>query len=102
MAVEQLADALGFRATVFPRWGELTIRIDDDNGSCSEIIAVELVGMDMSKVAAMMSVIDKVCDGRIEPKWRDLQWRRSRDFHLAQSLSVFDGQSEIADRETTM
>ena len=28
-ALDQFADALGFRATVFPRWGELTILIND-------------------------------------------------------------------------
>src|SRR5258705_4440401 len=66
VAVEQLADALGFQATVFPRWGELTVRIDDDTGSRYEIIAVEPVGVDMSKVAATGSVIDKVCDGRMD------------------------------------
>ena len=65
-AVEQLADGLGFRATVVPHWGELTIRIDDDTGSRYEIIAVEPVGVDMSKVAATMSVIDEVCDGRLD------------------------------------
>ena len=65
-AVEQLADALGFRATVFPRWGELTVRIDNDAGSLYEIIAVEPVGVDMNKVAATVSVIDKVCDGRMD------------------------------------
>jgi len=54
-AVEQLADGLGFRAAVFPRWGELTVRIDDDTGSRYEIIAVEPVGVDMSKVAATMA-----------------------------------------------
>ena len=65
-AVEQLADALGFPATVFPHWGELTVRIDNDTGSHYEIIAVELVGVDMSKVAATVSVIDKVCAGRMD------------------------------------
>jgi uncharacterized membrane protein YjjP (DUF1212 family) len=65
-AVEQLADALGFRASVFPRWGELTVHIDNDTGSRYEIIAVEPVGVDMSKVAATVSVIDKVCAGRMD------------------------------------
>src|SRR5438309_2796242 len=64
--VEQLAEALGFRATVIPRWGELTVRIDDDTGSLYEIMATEPVGVDMSKVAATVSVIDEVCDGRID------------------------------------
>jgi len=65
-AVGQLAGALGFRASVFPRWGELTVRIDNDTGSHYEIIAVEPVGVDMSKVAATVSVIDKFCDGRMD------------------------------------
>jgi uncharacterized membrane protein YjjP (DUF1212 family) len=65
-AVEQLAEALGFRATVFPHWGELTVRIDDDTGSRYEIIAVEPLGVDMGKVAATVSVIDKVCAGRMD------------------------------------
>jgi uncharacterized membrane protein YjjP (DUF1212 family) len=65
-AVEQLAHALGFRATVFPRWGELSIRIENDTGSCYEIIAAEPVGVDMRKVAATVSVIDDVCAGRID------------------------------------
>jgi uncharacterized membrane protein YjjP (DUF1212 family) len=66
VAVEQLAEALGFRGTVFPRWSELTVRIDNDTGSRYEIIAAEPVGVDMSKVAATMSVIDKVCAGRMD------------------------------------
>jgi hypothetical protein len=44
-AVEQLAEALGFRATVFPHWGELIVRIDDDTGSRYEIMAAEPVGV---------------------------------------------------------
>jgi len=65
-AVERLAEALGFRATVFPHWGDLIVRIDDDNGSRYEIMAAEPVGVDMSKVAATVSVIDRVCDDRID------------------------------------
>jgi uncharacterized membrane protein YjjP (DUF1212 family) len=65
-AVEQLAHALGFRATVFPRWGELTARIENDTGSRYEIIAAEPVGVDMRKVAATVSVIDDVCAGRMD------------------------------------
>jgi uncharacterized membrane protein YjjP (DUF1212 family) len=63
---EQLAEALGFRASVFPRWGELVVRIEDDAGSRYEIVAAEPAGMDMSKVTATMAAIDKVCDGRMD------------------------------------
>jgi uncharacterized membrane protein YjjP (DUF1212 family) len=62
----QLADALGFRASVLPRWGELVVRIEDDAGSRYEIVAAEPAGMDMSKVTATMDAIDKVCDGRMD------------------------------------
>jgi len=66
VAVEQLAQALGFRVTVFPRWGELILCIDSDTGSRYEIIAVAPLGVDMSKITATMSVIDKVCAGRMD------------------------------------
>src|SRR5947207_73100 len=66
VAVEQLAEALGLRVTVFPRWGELILCIHSDTGSRYEIIAAAPLGVDMSKVAATMSVIDKVCAGRMD------------------------------------
>jgi uncharacterized membrane protein YjjP (DUF1212 family) len=65
-ASEQLAEALGARATLFPRWGELALRIDDDAGSRYEIVAAQPAGMDMNKVTATMAAIDKVCDGRMD------------------------------------
>jgi uncharacterized membrane protein YjjP (DUF1212 family) len=65
-ASEQLAEALGFRATLFPRWGELALRIEDDAGSRHEIVAAEPAGMDMNKVAATMAAIDKICDERMD------------------------------------
>ena len=60
-ALDQLAAALGFRATVFPRWGELTVLINDGSGSRNEILAAAPVGVDMRKVAATIGVIDDVC-----------------------------------------
>jgi uncharacterized membrane protein YjjP (DUF1212 family) len=65
-AINQLADAVGFSATVFPRWGDLTIRIDDGSGSRHEIIAAVPMGVDMGKVAATIGVIDDVCNGRLD------------------------------------
>jgi uncharacterized membrane protein YjjP (DUF1212 family) len=67
-ALDQLADALGFRATVFPRWGELTILINDGSGSRHETLAAAPVGVDMRKVAATIDVIDSVCNGRLNAK----------------------------------
>jgi uncharacterized membrane protein YjjP (DUF1212 family) len=65
-ALEQLADALGFRATVFPRWDELTLLISDGSGSRHEILAAAPVGVDMRKVAATIGVIDDVCSGYLD------------------------------------
>src|SRR5258708_10306210 len=61
-AIDQLADALGFRATVFPRWGELPVLITDGSGSRYEILAAAPAGVDMRKVAATIGVIDAICD----------------------------------------
>jgi uncharacterized membrane protein YjjP (DUF1212 family) len=65
-ASEQLAGKLGFRASLFPRWGELVVRIEEEAGSRYEILAAEPAGMDMSKVSATMAAIDRVCEGSMD------------------------------------
>ncbi len=65
-ALDQLANALGFRATIFPRWGELTILINDGGGSRHEILAAVPAGVDMRRVAATIGVIDDVCNGCLD------------------------------------
>src|SRR6266853_2098202 len=65
-AIDQFAEALGFRATVFPGWGNLTIRVNDDSGSRYEIIAATPIGVDMRKVAATSGVIDDFCKGCLD------------------------------------
>ena len=64
--LDQLANALGFRATIFPRWGEVTILINDGGGSRHEILAAVPAGVDMRKVAATIGVIDDVCNGCLD------------------------------------
>jgi uncharacterized membrane protein YjjP (DUF1212 family) len=65
-ALDQLAAALGFRATVFPRWGELTVLINDGSGSRNEILASAPASIDMRKVAATIGVMDDVCNGCLD------------------------------------
>jgi uncharacterized membrane protein YjjP (DUF1212 family) len=65
-AVTRLGAALGYRASLFPRWGELSIRIHGTSGDHQEIIGVQPAGVDMNKVVATMKVIDDLCDGRID------------------------------------
>jgi uncharacterized membrane protein YjjP (DUF1212 family) len=64
--VDRLSHALGFRATVVPHWGDLTIRIDDGSGARYEIIGATPVGVDMRKVTATTGVIDDLCDSHID------------------------------------
>ncbi|MBV8224841.1 MAG: threonine/serine exporter family protein [Verrucomicrobia bacterium] len=65
-ASEVLAGTLGCRVTVFPRWGELVLRIQEGERSYYEIVAVEPWGVDMHKVAATTAAIEKFCAGSIE------------------------------------
>src|SRR5262249_4809321 len=62
--LEQLANALGTKATVFPSWGELLLRIDTPTRY--EIVAGKPAGIDMNKVAATMDAIEKFCLGRTD------------------------------------
>ncbi|WP_428483740.1 threonine/serine exporter family protein [Rhodopila sp.] len=65
-AAERLAGMLGFRASLLPRWGELHLRIDDGTEARAESFAADPVGVDMGKVAATLSVIDQLGDGRLD------------------------------------
>jgi uncharacterized membrane protein YjjP (DUF1212 family) len=64
-ATERFAAALGLRATLLPRWGELTLRVSDQAGSRYGAVAAAPVGVDMGKVVAVMQLIDQACDGLI-------------------------------------
>ena len=57
LAVERFAHTMGIRATLFPRWDELTLQIEDDSGFHSEIIAASPVGVDMHKVIAYIACV---------------------------------------------
>jgi uncharacterized membrane protein YjjP (DUF1212 family) len=64
--VQKLGAKLGVSVTVFPRWGELTVRIEDAVCTRYETIAVEPSGVNMNKVIATMDVIDQVFDERMD------------------------------------
>jgi uncharacterized membrane protein YjjP (DUF1212 family) len=63
--VERLGAALGFAVAVLPRWGQLTLRIDDPNGPMFDSVAAEPLNVDMTKVSATNELIDKVSDRRM-------------------------------------
>src|SRR3979411_293682 len=65
-AVTRLGAALGYRAIVLPRWGEVHVRLDGLAEHGVEIIAATPAGVDMHKVIAAIGVVDDVCAGRID------------------------------------
>ncbi len=64
-AIVRLADALGYHASLLPRWGELTVTIDDGGALRAATVAADPVGVDMGKVADTVGVIDRLCERRI-------------------------------------
>jgi len=57
-AIRELGVALHFRIDVFPRWGELTVRLWDQGTPYDAIAAVAPTNVDMGKVSATMRMID--------------------------------------------
>ncbi len=63
VAAERLGRALGVPVKVLPYWGELTV--DIDGTPISQIVPVKPIGIDMGKVLAITTVVDKVCNGTL-------------------------------------
>jgi uncharacterized membrane protein YjjP (DUF1212 family) len=64
-ATERLGRVLGLRATIVPRWGELTVQTEDANARLSEQIAADPSGVDMDRVASTMRAVEDVWSGRL-------------------------------------
>jgi uncharacterized membrane protein YjjP (DUF1212 family) len=62
----RLAGALGWRGDLLPRWGELTATLGSGSLFRAEIVAASPLGIDMGRVAAVVQVVDRLCDGRID------------------------------------
>jgi uncharacterized membrane protein YjjP (DUF1212 family) len=65
-AVRQLGTAFHSRTDVFPRWGQLTVRLWDCGTPHDVIATVAPTNVDMGKVAATMQVVDGVAAGRVD------------------------------------
>ncbi len=64
-AIEGLGRALGLRARIIPRWGELVLQTEDADGKLSSQIAADPSGVDMDRVASAMRAVDDVESGRL-------------------------------------
>jgi uncharacterized membrane protein YjjP (DUF1212 family) len=67
-ATERLARALGLRANVMARWGELRLQSDGDDAGPSCEVAADPAGVDMDRVASAMRTIEDVEGGRMAPE----------------------------------
>jgi uncharacterized membrane protein YjjP (DUF1212 family) len=66
-AAEQLGRILGLRAKVMPRWGELQLQSDDENGRVISEVAADPTGVDMDRVASAARAIEELGAGRLPP-----------------------------------
>jgi uncharacterized membrane protein YjjP (DUF1212 family) len=66
-AAEEVGRALGIRATIIPRWGELELRAADKGGSLLTSVAADPNGVDMDRVASTMRVVRDLGSGRRTP-----------------------------------
>jgi uncharacterized membrane protein YjjP (DUF1212 family) len=66
-AAERLGRALGLRAVVMPRWGELQLQLEDKDAGLISAVAADPTGVDMDRVAAAMRAVEDVEAGRLAP-----------------------------------
>jgi uncharacterized membrane protein YjjP (DUF1212 family) len=64
-AAETLGRSLGLRVKIIPRWGELQLQAEDENGSLSASIVADPTGVDMDRIAATLRVIEDLGSSRI-------------------------------------
>jgi uncharacterized membrane protein YjjP (DUF1212 family) len=64
-SAETLGRSLGLRAKIIPRWGELQLQAEDENGSLSASIVADPTGVDMDRIAATLRVIEDLGSSRI-------------------------------------
>jgi uncharacterized membrane protein YjjP (DUF1212 family) len=67
-AAERLGRALGLRATVTARWGELQLKPDGENPGPVAQVAADPAGVDMDRVASAMRTVEDVTSGRLAPE----------------------------------
>ena len=64
-AAESLGRALGLRAAIIPRWGELQLVAED--GTSLGQVAAHPAGVELDRVASAMRAVEDVASGRLAP-----------------------------------
>ena len=66
-AAQRVSNCLGFRATIFPHWGELEVQTEDTKGKFISAIEAAPSGVDMDRVSSISRTVEELCDGRLTP-----------------------------------
>jgi uncharacterized membrane protein YjjP (DUF1212 family) len=66
-AAERLGRTLGLRAQIMPRWGELRLQSEDEDGRLISQVAADPTGVDMDRVASAARVIEELGADRLTP-----------------------------------
>jgi uncharacterized membrane protein YjjP (DUF1212 family) len=66
-AADRFGRALGLRAEIIPRWGELQIQAQDGAARFISAVAVDPTGVDMDRVASIIQLIEDFAAGRLAP-----------------------------------
>jgi uncharacterized membrane protein YjjP (DUF1212 family) len=66
-ATERLGSALGLRAELMPRWGEVQLLSAEKDGRLIRQVAADPTGVDMDRVASTMRAIEDIEAGRLAP-----------------------------------
>src|SRR5215469_3014490 len=66
-AAERVGKYLGFRTTIFARWGELEVETEDTSGKLISTIEAAPSGVNMDRVASTLRVVEELCDGHLPP-----------------------------------
>src|SRR5262249_12273237 len=66
-AAERLSRALGLRATIMPRWGEVQLVAAGKDGALVAQVAANPASVEMDRVASTMRAIEDIASGRLAP-----------------------------------
>src|SRR5262249_59058962 len=65
-AAERLGGALGLRAILIPRWGELELQAESGSTRLVAAVDADPTGVEMDRVASMVRAMEDVNAGRLE------------------------------------
>src|SRR5262245_41583077 len=66
-SAERLAQVLGLRAKIMPRWGVLQLRHEDHDACVIAEVEADPTGVNMARVASTMQLLEEVDAGRLAP-----------------------------------